>query len=113
MHAGSDDTLMHTSRLNALRRTALLDTPAEERFDRLTRLAARVLHAPAALVSLVDEDRQFFKSCVGLPEPWASLRQPPLTHSFCRHVVPLGEPLVVPDARQHPLVRDNPAIVDL
>ncbi|MBV9772553.1 MAG: sensor domain-containing phosphodiesterase, partial [Gemmatimonadetes bacterium] len=53
------------SRLAALRRLALVDTPAEESFDRLARLAARLLEAPVALVTLVEEDRQFFKSCVG------------------------------------------------
>ena len=60
-------------RLAALRQTGLLDSEAEAAFDRLTRLAARVLRAPVALVSLVDGDRQFFKSSVGLPEPWRSL----------------------------------------
>jgi PAS domain S-box-containing protein len=74
------------ARLKALRDACLLDTPAEESFDRLTRLASTILHAPVALVSLVDEDRQFFKSCVGLPEPWASRRETPLSHSFCQHV---------------------------
>lgn len=59
-----------------------MDTAAEGRFDRLTRRAAKVLHAPVALVSLVDADRQFFKSCVGLPEPWSSLRETPLTPHF-------------------------------
>jgi signal transduction histidine kinase len=101
------------ARLAALRATALLDTPAEHAFDRLTRLAARLLRAPIALVSLVDEDRQFFKSCVGLPEPWASLRGTPISHSFCQHAVALARPLVIEDARTHPLVRDNPAIHDL
>jgi PAS domain S-box-containing protein len=100
-------------RLAALRDTALLDTPPEEAFDRLTRLAARWLAAPVALVSLVDAERQFFKSCVGLPEPWASRRESPLSRSFCQHVVTSGEPLVVEDARLHPLVRDNPAIREL
>jgi len=96
-----------------LEATGLLDTPAEDRFDRYTRLAARLTDAPVALVSLVDRDRQFFKSQLGLPEPWASLCETPLSHSFCRHVVDLREPLVVEDAREHPLVRDNPAIRDL
>src|SRR4249920_1063113 len=85
------------ARLKALRRTSLLDTPPEEVFDRLTRLATTLLHVPVALVSLVDGNRQFFKSSVGLPDPLASLRQTPLTHSFCKHVVASGEPLVVPD----------------
>ena len=101
------------ARLAALRHAALLDTPAEEAFDRLTRLATKILHAPTALVALVDEDRQFFKSCVGLPEPWASQRETPLSHSFCQHTIASGEPLVIVDARVHPLVHDNLAIRDL
>ena len=60
------------NRIAALGRTGLLDTPAEEPFDRLTRLATRLLKTPVALVSLVDRNRQFFKSSVGLPEPWRS-----------------------------------------
>jgi PAS domain S-box-containing protein len=100
-------------RLAALRDTALLDTPPEEAFDRLTRLAARWLAAPVALVSLVDAERQFFKSSVGLPEPWASRRESPLSHSFCQHVVTSGEPLIVEDARVHPLVRNNVTIREL
>ena len=100
-------------RLAALRDADLLDTPAEEAFDRFTRLASRLLRVPVALVSLVDADRQFFKSAVGLPEPWATWRQTPLSHSFCRHVVAAGRPLVVEDARRHPLLHDNLAIRDL
>lgn len=65
------------------------------------------------LVSLVDADRQFFKSSQGLPEPRASCRETPLSHSFCQHVVVLEEPLVIEDAREHPLVSDNLAIGDL
>ena len=64
----------NVARLSALQRLDLLDTPPEAAFDRLTRVACRVLHAPVGLVSLVDHDRQFFKSCVGLPEPFASTR---------------------------------------
>ena len=106
-------TLADPGRLAALEATALLDSPAEAAFDRLTRLAARLLGAPVALVSLVTEDRQFFKSCIGLPEPWASSRETGLSHSFCQHAVELREPLVISDAREHPLVRDNAAIQDL
>lgn len=100
-------------RLAALHRTGLLDSDAEESFDRLTRLATRLLHAPVALVSLVDADRQFFKSQVGLDEPWASERMTALSHSFCQHVVNTEAAFVVPDARVEPLVRDNMAIPDL
>ncbi len=100
-------------RLEALRSTGLLDTPAEERFDALTQLASRILRAPVALVSLVDKDRQFFKSCLGLPEPWASEREMPLSHSFCQHAVAARQPLIVEDARKHPVLHDNAAIRDL
>ncbi len=91
----------------------LLDSPPEEAFDRLTRLAARLLGAPVALVTLADDDRVFFKSALGLPEPWASRRGTPLSYSFCRHVIASGAPLVVEDARRHPVVRTNPAIREL
>jgi GAF domain-containing protein len=100
-------------RLRELHRSMLLDTPPEESFDRLTRLTSSVLNVPVTLVSLVDSDRQFFKSCLGLPQPWAAQRQTPLSHSFCRHVVESRRPLVVSDAREHPLLRNNPAIRDL
>jgi PAS domain S-box-containing protein len=101
------------TRLATLRCAALLDSPAEDSFDRLTRLAAKVLKAPIALVSLVEEDRQFFGSCFGLPEPWASRRETPLSHSVCQYTVNSGEPLIIADAREHPLVQDNLAIPDL
>ena len=100
-------------RIAALRRTVLLDSPAEQAFDRLTLLATRILDAPVSLVSLVDQDRQFFKSCIGLPEPWATNRETPLSHSFCQHTVATGEPFVIEDARADPLVRANLAIRDL
>ncbi len=96
--------LYQLERLAVLEATALLDTPAEEAFDQFTRLASTILQTPVALVSLVDQDRQFFKSSVGLPEPWASSRQTPLSHSFCKHVVSILEPLSVSDARSHPLL---------
>ena len=100
-------------RLRTLRDSGLLDTPSEEAFDRLTRLATRILGIPVALVSLVDRDRQFFKSCVGLPEPWATKRETPLSHSFCQHTVTTGAELVIDDARLHPELRHNMAVPDL
>jgi PAS domain S-box-containing protein len=101
------------ARIAAVHDTGLLDTPAEESFDRLTRLACRLLNVPVSLVSLVDGERQFLKSCAGLPEPWASRRETPLSHSFCRHVVETGEPLAVDDARAHPRVAANPAVEEM
>jgi signal transduction histidine kinase len=114
----TDEALLRTAlrdetRLAALWRVGLLDTAPEEVFDRLTRLARRLLGAPVALVSLVDADRQFFKSALGLPEPWAARRETPLSHSFCQHVVATGTPLRVEDARRDPLVCDSLAVPEL
>jgi GAF domain-containing protein len=107
------EAVQDPDRLEALQATGLLDSDVTPSFDRLARLAAHVLNAPVALVSLVDSDRQFFKSCLGLPEPWASERQSPLSHSFCQHAVANREPLLVDDAREHELLRDNLAIRDM
>jgi hypothetical protein len=100
-------------RVGALEATGLLDSDVDPAFDRHARLAAQVLNAPVALVSLVAADRQFFKSCLGLPEPWAAKRGTPLSHSFCQHAVASRLPLIVDDAREHELLRDNLAIRDM
>jgi hypothetical protein len=100
-------------RLAALRATGLLDSPVEPGFERLTDLVRRVLGVPVALISLVDADRQFFKSQQGLPEPWASDRETPLSYSFCQYVVRDQAPLVVSDAREHPVLRDNLAVPEM
>ena len=68
-------------RLLALRATGLLDTPPEETFDRLTRLASRILRVPVSLISLVDAERQFFKSQIGLPAPYDTNSADP-SHTF-------------------------------
>lgn len=100
-------------RAAALRESRLLDSAAEDRFDRLMHLTTKLLGVPTALVSIVASDRQFFKSQVGLPDPWAARRQTPLSHSFCQWVVGGHEELVVTDARQHALLRSNLAVRDL
>jgi signal transduction histidine kinase len=105
--------LSDPKRLEILAATALLHTPPEQVFDRLTQLAGKILNAPVSLVSLVGKDYQFFKSQTGLPEPWATERLTALSHSFCQHVVAAAAPLIVADARQHPLLKDNEAIRDL
>ena len=97
-------------RLQALRATALLDTPAEEAFDRLTSLGARVVQAPAALVSLIGENRQYVKSAYGMSIAGQSM---PLSHSFCRHVVGTRLPVIVADARESPILSENPSIINL
>jgi diguanylate cyclase (GGDEF)-like protein len=94
-----------TQRLRSLRALDLLDTPPEERFDRLTRVARRLFDTPIALMSLVDADRQWFKSRPGLDFP-----QTPREHSFCAHAI-LGEGVfVVPDALEDERFRDNPLV---
>lgn len=103
----------NADRLAALDAIGMLDTPPEPVLERFTDLARELLGTPVALISLIDRDRQFFKSRNGLAEPWAARGETPLTHSFCQHVVAFDRPLVVADARLHALVADNPAIPDL
>lgn len=100
-------------RLAGLARSNLLDSPPSDSFDALTRTAASLLGVPVALVSLVDSDRQFFKSQIGLPEPWATTRETPLTHSFCQWVVSGQTELVVDDAREHHGLSSNRAIHEI
>lgn len=107
------DAVSDAERLAALAELNLLDSPREAPFDRLAELAAAILSTPVALVSLVDRDRQFFVSCPGLPEPWQTRRETPLSHSFCQHAVRTGEPIVISDARREPEFADNRAIEDL
>jgi PAS domain S-box-containing protein len=100
-----------TDRLNALQRYGILDTPPEQAFDDLTRLAAQICQTPTALISLVDADRQWFKSKVGLTVP-----ETPRDVAFCAHTIEARHLLIVPDACQddrfanNPLVTENPKI---
>ena len=107
------DNITDPVRLALIESLEIVDSPPEEAFDRLTRFAARLANAPVALVSIVVDEYQFFKSFVGLQEPWASLRKMPLSYSFCKHVVSSGEAFVIEDARQNMLVIDSPAIDEL
>ncbi|WP_318356873.1 sensor domain-containing diguanylate cyclase [Enterobacter sp.] len=93
-------------RLASLYESGLLDTGAQERFDRLTRLAKRMFGVPIALVSLVDANRLHFKSCDGL-EPGPVDRD----ISFCGHAILRDTPLVVNDAEKDPTFSDNPLVV--
>jgi PAS domain S-box-containing protein len=92
-------------RLQALRDLELLDTPAEERFDRLTRIAQSVFRTPIALVSLVDADRQWFKSRQGL-----DATQTPRDISFCGHAILGDEVFYIPNALEDPRFADNPLV---
>src|SRR5262249_29895252 len=95
------------TRLAALRHTALLDTPAEASYDRLTQLSRKVLPAPAPWIPLRDADRLYLKSVCGLEDALAGARELPACGSYCEYAVALGAPLVVEDARAHPWFRDN------
>jgi diguanylate cyclase (GGDEF)-like protein/PAS domain S-box-containing protein len=107
----SQQELAEEERIKALHRLDVLDTPREDRFDRFTRLAAASFGVPIALVSLVDTDRQWFKSCVGLELPGS-----PRSVAFCSHAVALDDLLVVPDTHlderfaANPLVTGEPGI---
>jgi len=101
----SQQELAEEERIKALHKLAVLDTPREDRFDRYTRLAAASFGVPIALVSLVDTDRQWFKSCVGLDSAGA-----PRSIAFCSHAVALDDLLVVPDTRLDERFAANPLV---
>ncbi|WP_160165983.1 PAS domain S-box protein [Actinoplanes sp. OR16] len=98
------------ARLAAVKATGLLDHDSPI-LDRITALAERLVGGRATLVTLVQEERQCFVSQSG-PAASPAFRETPLTHSYCQYVVESGRPMVVPDAREHPLLRGNPAIVE-
>lgn len=95
------------TRLNTLKSLDVLDTQAEERFDRLTRMSRRLFGVPIALVSLVDENRQWFKSCVGL-----SVSETPRDISFCGHAILGNEIFVIPDTIKDERFADNPLVLN-
>ena len=94
------------ARLHALQQLELLDTPAEERFDRIVRLACRALATPVALISLIDSARQWFKAACGLDATETSRDV-----SFCGHAILRETPLVVNDALLDERFADNPLVL--
>jgi diguanylate cyclase (GGDEF)-like protein len=95
-----------STRLDTLRALNILDTSPEERFDRLTRLAKRLFGVPIALISLVDENRQWFKSCQGL-----DVSETPRDVSFCGHAILGDDILMIPDATLDERFHDNPLVI--
>ena len=98
------------SRLDAVRRTNLLDSAPEESFDRLTDAAASLLGTEYAFVTIVDERRSYWKSCRGVDAVAVEDRQNPVEESFCQYVVGLDDGFAVRDARLDPRTRDNPSV---
>jgi phosphoribosyl 1,2-cyclic phosphodiesterase/CheY-like chemotaxis protein len=94
-------------RIVSLRDLNILDTEPEERFDRITRIAAALFDVPMAVISLVDENRQWFKSCVG-----SNTKETPRDAAFCAHVVYNREPMIVSDAFQDVRFADNPLVLN-
>lgn len=95
-----------SSRLQTLRSYALLDTPPEAEYDALTRLASQICGTPVSLITLLDEDRQWFKSAHG-----TSIKETPREHALCNYaILDPGRPLVVPDLRRDSRFQTNPLV---
>ncbi|MBC7806311.1 MAG: SpoIIE family protein phosphatase [Akkermansiaceae bacterium] len=92
-------------RLSALKRYDILDSPVEEAFDNITRLISHICDAPISVINLIDRDRQFFKSEVGL-----GVRETPLDTSLCAHAILQPGLMVVPDTTIDPRFSDNPLV---
>lgn len=95
------------SRLNTLRSYSILDTPPQDEFDRFTRLAKKLFNVPIAVISLVDENRQWFKSCIGLP-----VNETSRDISFCGHAILGTDPFIIPNAIEDTRFSDNPLVLD-
>lgn len=111
--AGPVDSLVGSApRLAAVLRSGLLDSEPEEAFDGLVRLAARLLGVPAAFVSVVDAERDFYKSAVGFGAPLAQEREL-AGRTFCHYTLEGAEPLVIDDTHSHPVWRAVPTVESL
>lgn len=96
-----------SKRIETLKSLDVLDTKAEERFDRVTRMAKRMFDVPIALISLIDENRQWFKSCVGL-----TVRETSREISFCGHAILGDDVFVINNALIDPRFSDNPLVLN-
>ena len=102
--------LYDEERISEIRKTGLLAEETVENFDRLTRQGAAAVGAPAGFVSLLTEDGQFLRGCVGLPEPLNSTRKTPIEHSICAYTLDRTEPLIIDDVDADPDLGGHPAV---
>lgn len=110
--ARAEERVHSARRVAAARATELFDTPAEPAFDALNRLAATLLDVPVSFLSLIDEQRDFYKSQHGFPEPLSTARE--LTgRSFCHHALTTPEPLVIDDTHADAVWREVPTVDSL
>ncbi len=93
-------------RLASLKHLNILDTPPEERFDRITRLAVSLFNVPISTVTLVDSHREWFKSCQGLP-----VKEGERAISFCGHAMLAEDSFIIPDAKKDPRFAQNPMVI--
>jgi diguanylate cyclase (GGDEF)-like protein len=101
-----DPAAHEKERLAALQRYDVLDTPPEEAFERVTRLARTLLGVPIATVAFIDSQRVWFKSGYGMPA-----KEAPRELAFCNHAIQQDGPLIVPDALVDPRFADNPSVI--
>ena len=106
-------TVNNERRLEVVKNTSLVNSLEEESFDRLTRLASKLLNTPVSFVTLLEKDRDFVKSHYGLPTPLSVSREITAHPSFCQHIVDSGEPLVLEDARDSEIFKYFPSVQHL
>lgn len=97
---------IEAERIAALKRLSILDTPSDSRFDHLTELAAFIFKVPIVLISLVDEDRQWFKSTVGI-----TLEETERDIAFCDYAIRSDDVMIVPNALRDERFKNNPLVV--
>lgn len=99
-------------RLEELKRLNLLNTEPEEQFDRITALATQIFQVPICIISLVTEDEQWFKSCIGLPKILDDSRRIEREIAFCQIVVAEKKPIIIPDTLLDPRLKENRLVKD-
>jgi GAF domain-containing protein len=107
------DVIAEPARVAAAQSALPVDGPRARILDRLVSLAAELIEAPIAMLTIVEGHRQVFAAHAGLPEHLAAAGSSPLEYSICQHAVATGLPFIVDDASQHPVLRDNRAVLDL